>query len=98
MPKYSTLSKNYRMAVYKKGYVCWSSRKIFPTFEERTDLKLKNDMVIKLEPLKEEYSKIKHASFTSSSSIGCPRPGIFSKAIRSEETLLRESRRKKKDN
>ena len=92
VPKYSTLSKDYRMAVYKKGYVCWSSRKVFPTLEERTDFKLKGGMVIKLERFKEEYSKIKHASFTSTSSIGCPRPGIFSKAIKSEEALLRENR------
>ena len=32
IPKYSTMFKHYYMAVYKKGYVCWSSRKIFPTY------------------------------------------------------------------
>ncbi len=98
VPKYSTLSKNYRMAVYKRGYVCWNNEDIFPTFEKRTDFRLKNKMVIKLEPFKEEYSKIRHASFTRSSSIGCSSTGIFYKAIESEENLLRESWRKKKDN
>ena len=31
VPKYSTWLKNYTMAVYKKGYVCWSNKKIFPS-------------------------------------------------------------------
>jgi len=92
VPKYSTLSKDYRMAVYKKGYVCWSSRKAFPTLEERTDFKLKGGMVIKLERFKEEYSKIHHAIFTSISSTGCPSFGIFRKATESEEALLLESK------
>lgn len=96
MPKYSTLTKNYRMAVYKKGYVCWSNEDIFPTFGKRTGFKLKNGLVIKLERFKEEYSKIRHASFTISSSTGCSSTGIFGKAIESEEALLLESRRKKR--
>ena len=84
VPKYSTLLKDYRMAVYKKGYVCWSNEDIFPTLEERKNFKLKNGMIIKLERFKEEYSKKRHASYTLTSSTGRPAPGIFNDAIRSE--------------
>lgn len=96
IPKYWTWFKHYQMAVYKKGYVCWSTRKIFPSLEERTDFKLKNGMVIKLERFKEEYSKVKHADFTLISSIHRPGLGVFYNAIRSEIDLLLESKRKKK--
>lgn len=96
IPKYWTWFKRYQIAVYKKGYVCWSSRKIFPSLEERTDFKLKNGMVIKLERFKEEYSKVKHARFTDISATHRPMPGIFDHAIEAILDLLRESRRKNK--
>ena len=90
VPKYSTMFKHYDMAVYKKGYVCWSSRKIFPTYEERKGFKLKNGMVIEMGHFKEEYSKLKHARFTIHSSINRNDPGIFNTAIKSERELRRE--------
>ena len=94
VPKYSTLFKHYRMAIYKKGYVCWSSRKIFPTYEERKGFKLKNGMVIKLERFKKEYSREKHARFTVFSSINRNEPGLFDDAIKSEDKLLDEMLRR----
>jgi hypothetical protein len=96
VPRYSTLfwGKEYSMFVYKKGHVCWSSRKIFPTYEERKDFKLKNGMVIKLERFKEEYSKEKHASFTLDWSVGRKMPGLFDDAIKSEIELEREMLRR----
>ena len=57
VPKYNSLFKHFYFAVYKQGYVCWSSRKVFPSYEERRDFKLKNGMVIKLEHFIPEYSK-----------------------------------------
>ncbi len=97
IPKYWTWFKHYQMAVYKKGYVCWHSNKIFPSFEERRDFKLKNGMIVKLERFKEEYSKEKHALYTSISAIHRPMPGIFDNAIRSELDLLYKNQRKKKE-
>lgn len=96
IPKYWTWFKHYVMAIYKKGYVCWSTRKIFPSLQERTDFKLKSGMVIKLERFREEYSKVKHARFTRISAMHRPMPGIFNTAIEAELDLLRESRRKYK--
>jgi len=98
VPQYSTLFKHYRMAVYKRGYVCWSSRKIFPTYEERKGFRLKRGMVIKLEHFKEEYSREKHAGFTLDCSVNRKMPGLFDDAINSEieleRKMLRRNRRK----
>lgn len=98
VPKYSTWFKDYSMAVYKKGYVCWSSEKVFPTWKERKDFRLKNGMVIKLERFKEEYSKEDHARFTVFMSINKESPGVFDEAIKSEDELFgkifRRDRRK----
>jgi hypothetical protein len=78
------------MTVYKKGYVCWSDDKIFPTYEERKGFRLRNGMVIKLERFKEEYSKEAHANFTTSSSVHRIGLGLFDSAIKSEIEIERE--------
>ncbi|HOP46393.1 MAG TPA: hypothetical protein PK874_01915 [Desulfobacteraceae bacterium] len=96
VPKYSTLFKWYHMAVYKKGYVCWSSDDIFPTYEKRKDFSLENGMVIKLERFKDEYDKEKHANFTTISAIGRKAPGLFDEAIQSERELLYEKAQKRR--
>ena len=51
------------VAVYKKGYVGWSNRQIFPSYERRIDFKWQNNYVFKLEKFKPEYSHEKHCSF-----------------------------------
>ena len=98
IPKYSTLFKDYLMAVYKKGYVCWNNEDIFPTYEKRKDFKLKNGMVIKLERFKEEYSKERHANFTIGSSPQRKSPGLFDDAIKSERDFLAEIAKKQWEN
>jgi hypothetical protein len=50
------------VTVYKKGYVAWSSRMIFPSDRSRTDFKW-GDYTFKLERFKEGYSYIDHVSF-----------------------------------
>jgi len=52
------------MGVYKKGYVCWMSDKIFPGWKPRRDFEVKDGMSIRLEPFKDSYSKTDHARFT----------------------------------
>jgi hypothetical protein len=99
VPKYSTLLKHYYLAVYKKGYVCWSSEKIFPTWEERKNFKLKDGMVIKLERFREEYSREDHARFTvfvATQSSKETVDSIFYRAIESEDQLYRSYHRKMK--
>ncbi|MFH1672417.1 MAG: carboxypeptidase-like regulatory domain-containing protein [Pseudomonadota bacterium] len=95
IPKYSTLFKHYDMAVYKKGYVCWSSEKIFPTWEDRKNFKLKNGMVIKPERFKEGYSREDHGRFTVFMSTSRNAPGLFDNAIKLERLLFRKMMRSK---
>jgi len=95
VPKYDPFNTEFFMSVYKKGYVCWSSRKIFPTFEERKDFDLKDGMMIKLEKFKEGYSREKHAIFTSS------RPwygSLFREAIKEEIKIADQYRERLKRN
>lgn len=98
VPQYSTLFYHYYMTIYKKGYVCWSRKKIFPTWEERKDFELEDGMVIKMKPFKEEYSKEDHARFTVYQSIHRKMPGLFDEAIKSEKDLNRESLRRNRRN
>jgi hypothetical protein len=87
IPKYSWLKGyQYDMQIYKKGYVCWKDKKIFPTYEERRGFRLKNGMVIKLERFKEEYSKAEHANFTTSVVDG--ENHIYDNATKSEQEFL----------
>ena len=91
VPKYNKYSYTYNMAVYKKGYVCWSNRKVFPTYEERHDFKLKTGMVIKLEQFKPKYSQLKHADFTLAASAGRVGRGVFDKAIENEMSIVKNN-------
>ena len=95
IPKYSTLFKDYTMAVYKDGYVCWSSWKTFPGWRDRKGFKPKNKMLIKMEKFKEEYSKLEHADFTTSMALGAG--GEFSKAIRIEREIQRDHIKKEEE-
>ncbi|MGD9351126.1 MAG: hypothetical protein PVF71_15790, partial [Desulfobacterales bacterium] len=61
--------KNYVMGVYKDGYICWSSRSRFSNGNAsatvpKTDIRVQNDMVVRLERLKDGHSEDQHASFT----------------------------------
>jgi len=96
IPKY--WFTEYELTVYKNGYVCWNSQQIFPTYEFRKNFRVKDGMVIKLEHFKEEYSKEKHAIFTTVSSSWSE--GVFSEAIKPEreiheEYILRDINRRK---
>ena len=94
VPKYNTYSHNYNMAVYKTGYVCWSSRKVFPSYEERRGFKLRNGIVIALEHFNPEYSRSKHADFTLVASVGRIGGGLFDRAIKDEMRIVKKNIRK----
>lgn len=51
------------IVVYKEGYIAWRNDYIFPGFKKRTDFKYKNEIKIKLDKFKEEYSHDEHHSF-----------------------------------
>jgi hypothetical protein len=93
IPVYSTMSNEYTMAVYKSGYVCWSSKRIFPSNEKRKDSSLEDGMTIKLEPFTEKYSREKHADFTTTAAGSST--GVFSEATKPERQLQYDLIRKK---
>lgn len=67
IPEYQ--DRKYVMGVYKEGYICWSSHSDFSSgTQEKTSIRfppnVENGMEIRLEPLKEGYSRDKHAGFT----------------------------------
>jgi len=62
---YSPFVEPPDVTVYKKGYVAWSSRWIFPAGRNRTDF-IWSDQFIKLEHFKEGYSHDAHTSFIDS--------------------------------
>lgn len=63
------------LAIYKKGYVTWSSRNIFPARAKRDDFQWRSGNIYKLEKFKDSYSYVDHYGFTTSainSTIGGP--------------------------
>ena len=51
------------ITVYKKGYVAWNNKFIFPDYAKRTDFAWQKSYVFKLAKFKDNYSYIKHQSF-----------------------------------
>jgi len=111
LPIYASLLgvQKYRMVVYKKGYICWSSVRIFPKeyiwnenepilppMKKRTDFTPRDGMIIRLEPLKEQNSRELHAVFTvnAGAGIGTRR---FSDAIKEEWELAAAWASKKRE-
>lgn len=76
------------ISVYKKGYVGWCDNYIFnPTGKKlkRDDFDFGNNMIIKLEPFKEHYSKTKHAAFVVEYLQHTSSGSTFTKAIGNEK-------------
>lgn len=51
------------VTVYKKGYVAWNNKFIFPDYKKREDFKWQNGYVFRLERFKPEYTHNAHVSF-----------------------------------
>jgi len=111
LPIYASLLgvQEFRMTVYKKGYICWSSdhifpkdyvwsgnEQIFPSMKRRTDFIPKDGIIIRMEPLKEYHSKEMHAVFTTriGALVGTR---IFYNAIKEEMELSAEWARKNRE-
>ena len=103
IPRYP--ANSYIMGIYKDGYVCWSSRDIFPTgnvqggpveYQKRKGHAVEAGMLIELQPLGKQYSRHQHASFTVmvAGEAGDASKGVFQQAVEPEYRLWRESLRK----
>lgn len=96
IPKYPI--GTHFMGVYKSGYVCWSSDKIFnpqgKTDDERIIHrweKIRNGMVVKLESKTFDFPEVKHAFFVSTigNRLSSPKPK-FNDATREERSIEME--------
>ena len=103
IPKY-TIGTHF-MGIYKPGYVCWSSDMIFnPQGKDEDEMfvhrwvKVKNGMVIELEPKEKNFLEVKHASFTLDVArrFSAPSP-LFTDAVMEERKLYRRNIRKKSE-
>lgn len=95
---YSPFVEPPDVTVYKKGYVAWSSRNIFPSNEARKDFKWGSGYVFKTEHFRKEYSYDKHVSFVNNLILSGPleKKKCMLEAIRWEEEKAFEERRLKK--
>ena len=89
------------VTIYKKGYVAWNNKFIFPDYKKRKDFKLENGQVFKLERFKESFGYVAHESFITSAinvSLGAKQKQFFLKEYRSseEELVIKERNRKYK--
>jgi len=51
------------VTVYKKGYVAWNDKHVFPKNDKRTDFEWRSGAVLKLEKFLSAYSYINHETF-----------------------------------
>lgn len=72
------------ITIYKKGYVAWNNKFIFPDYRKREDFKWQRGYVFKMERFKNEYTYSDHVSFMGTATLG-DWGKIFKKAIRLEE-------------
>jgi hypothetical protein len=89
---YGYVGKDLYMGVYKKGYVCWSNERIFQKHEKasvKRKFHVKDELVIQLEPLTDDYSIERHAVFTIlvETVVGTE---LFGEAIRNESKIAYE--------
>jgi len=94
--------KNFVMAVYKEGYICWSSRSSYSNGKKQTALNRQNPhiedgMEVRLEPLKEGDSQDQHAGFTVlvAEEVTTSKKSPFYKAIKPLFKRWRNNMRKK---
>lgn len=63
---YSPFVKPPDVTVYKRGYVTWSSRNVFPSMKKRDDFHWRSNETYKLDKFNDTYSYTDHYGFTTS--------------------------------
>lgn len=81
------------VTVYKKGYVAWNNKMIFPEYKSREDFKWQNGYVFWMDRFKEGYFYNKHLSFIrtcSNDTLSSEKKKIFENAYEWEVDLARD--------
>ena len=87
------------VTIYKKGYVAWSSRWIFPDWRNRDGFKW-GDQTFEMKTFKDTYSYVNHGNFISRSindTIGWDNKKLFIKTYYDSEGSLIIQERNKRD-
>lgn len=87
------------VTVYKKGYVAWNNKFIFPDYQHRKDFKYKDSISIKMDRFKEGFSHNEHISFIETainSTLAYEKKGKIRKAFDWETDLARKEIKRKK--
>ena len=86
------------ITIYKKDYVAWNNKFIFPDYKKRDDFKLRNNCVFKLDKFKQDYAYDAHTEFIHGA-IGTgaiEEKKLMMKAIEWEEGKAVQERRSRK--
>jgi len=86
------------ITIYKKGYVAWNNKFIFPNYKKRKDFKWQSEYVFKLERFKPEYTYSEHWDFINDvihSGIALGKKDLIKSAIEWEEDKAFEEKRKR---
>jgi hypothetical protein len=86
------------VTIYKKGYVVWNNKYIFPDQRTREDFKWQTNSVFEMKYFKSEYSHDAHISFINGLVLSGPleKKKRMLEAIKLEEEMALEERRHKK--
>ena len=91
---YSPFVNDPNVTIYKKGYVAWSSRWLFPGMHNRTGFRWSNG-VFRLDRFRDDYSYAAHVTFISLSiieSINSESKSIMQKAYDWETKMANKER------
>lgn len=85
------------ITIYKKSYVAWNNKFIFPNYEKRKDFKWQSGYVFKLERFKPEYTYREHWDFITDvihSGMALGKKDLIKSAIAWEEDKAFEEKKK----
>jgi len=88
------------VTIYKRGYVAWNNKFIFPDYAKRTDFRWEKGYVFRMEKFREKYSYNDHTSFISDaihSWSASENKDVFKKAYEWEENEAFKERREKRN-
>lgn len=83
------------VTVYKKGYVCWNNKHIFPDYRQRSDFKWMSNYTVSLVKFKDKDSYNDHVTFTRGSvktSVNLAAKKMIYHAFEWETDLARQER------
>ncbi len=95
---YSPIGNAPDLTIYKKGYVAWNNKYIFPGYKQRSNFTWSSGQVFKMAPFTSGYSHDEHVTFIKSvigTTIAYEKKKMLIEAFGWERDLAREEVKKK---